>query len=448
VSVTLDFKENIYDYASGKIDSQRIPDSVIFKNPYLHYAEIADKRHEEVGRYQFSLYRLAQANLKDGEITYYNPAGDKIGISENRIELSKVERDGVVLKRTVQKSNGDKVIYIFSPKGICISIQEFDALTGKVKSISIFDYHYNIVRTYRSNYTWTVDWLRDLVESNTSDQSKVVICDGAGSARKITEVSQGVKKIYALHGDPFNKEGIVKETESWTFNNLEKYDAIVVRDYYQAQSLKKDFPKGNFIPIPYFWGLDISKKKVDAKPNTIGFFGNASSSGGLEDAILSIKKIKDIYGLSVTLEVSATHTSKQKLNKELIKYEKLANEYGIRDQVIFDKSNSASLKVMRKCKLSLFPASVTSQIYSIAKSMLVGVPVISYNCKYGPNSVIKDNTNGALVSVGDVDGMVDKIYTLLTNEKIYQRLSRNAQRDSKIYTSDEALFKRWQRVIN
>lgn len=60
---------------------------------------------------------------------------------------------------------------------------------------------------------------------------------------------------------------------------------------------------------------------------------------------------------------------------------------------------------------------------ALLEAMACGVPCVTYDCPFGPRSMITNMRNGILVKEGDKKEMVDKINYLIENEK--NRKNRN-----------------------
>ena len=62
----------------------------------------------------------------------------------------------------------------------------------------------------------------------------------------------------------------------------------------------------------------------------------------------------------------------------------------------------------------------------IVEAMACGLPVVSFDCPWGPGSIISDGDDGVLVENANVDALADKIIQVLNSEGYMQKLARNA----------------------
>lgn len=82
----------------------------------------------------------------------------------------------------------------------------------------------------------------------------------------------------------------------------------------------------------------------------------------------------------------------------------------------------------------------------LLEAMSVGLPVISFDCPTGPETLIQNDYNGYLVDCYDIESFAEKIIYLFSDDKKYNILSKNALEFSKKYSSDR-IIKEWEEII-
>lgn len=75
------------------------------------------------------------------------------------------------------------------------------------------------------------------------------------------------------------------------------------------------------------------------------------------------------------------------------------------------------------------------------------LPCISYNCPAGPKTIIKNNYNGLLISTGDIDELSQALSSLVSNESLRNKYSRNALPSIEQYSVSSVATK-WTKLIN
>ena len=72
----------------------------------------------------------------------------------------------------------------------------------------------------------------------------------------------------------------------------------------------------------------------------------------------------------------------------------------------------------------------------LIEAMSCGLPVVSFDCKFGPQSIIKNGQTGVLVSPNDIKEMATSICSMIENNESRQLMAVSARQESKNYTSE------------
>ena len=72
----------------------------------------------------------------------------------------------------------------------------------------------------------------------------------------------------------------------------------------------------------------------------------------------------------------------------------------------------------------------------LIEAMSCGLPIISFDCKYGPQSIIKNGQTGVLVSPNDIKEIATSICSMIENNESRQLMAVSARQESKNYTSE------------
>lgn len=75
----------------------------------------------------------------------------------------------------------------------------------------------------------------------------------------------------------------------------------------------------------------------------------------------------------------------------------------------------------------------------IPEAMSCGLPVVAFDCPYGPNDLITDNKDGYLIKDRDFDVFTDKICELIENSELRKTMSKTAITSSQRYTAEEVM---------
>lgn len=73
------------------------------------------------------------------------------------------------------------------------------------------------------------------------------------------------------------------------------------------------------------------------------------------------------------------------------------------------------------------------------EAMSCGLPVVAFDCPYGPGEMIKDNKNGYLIKMGDKEGFIDSVCSLITNTELRQQMGNVARQSVDRYSANNIL---------
>ncbi|MBJ9704899.1 glycosyltransferase family 4 protein [Acinetobacter calcoaceticus] len=68
-----------------------------------------------------------------------------------------------------------------------------------------------------------------------------------------------------------------------------------------------------------------------------------------------------------------------------------------------------------------------------------GLPIVSYNCPYGPSDVIKENQNGLLVEDQNIDKLAEAILKLASSPDLLERFSQESLLNAEKYQPEQIL---------
>lgn len=105
---------------------------------------------------------------------------------------------------------------------------------------------------------------------------------------------------------------------------------------------------------------------------------------------------------------------------------KLAEEVG---GIIVHKPTDKIWKCYAECSMLLSTSLFEPFGLVIIEAMSCGLPVVAFDCPYGPSAIISDGVNGYLVPQNDIDGYVDKVCMLMgavNKRKILGEAGRNS----------------------
>jgi glycosyltransferase involved in cell wall biosynthesis len=76
------------------------------------------------------------------------------------------------------------------------------------------------------------------------------------------------------------------------------------------------------------------------------------------------------------------------------------------------------------------------------EAMSCGIPVVAFDCPYGPSEIITDGKDGFLVRCWDVDAFADTVCVLIEDCDLRQHMGRNAVQSAQRFTK-ERIIPQW-----
>jgi glycosyltransferase involved in cell wall biosynthesis len=78
--------------------------------------------------------------------------------------------------------------------------------------------------------------------------------------------------------------------------------------------------------------------------------------------------------------------------------------------------------------------------------MAAGLPVVSFDCDYGPSEIIESDVNGLLVPKGDKQALAAALDRLMADAELRERLGREAARGADRF-HPASIVARWDEVV-
>ena len=82
----------------------------------------------------------------------------------------------------------------------------------------------------------------------------------------------------------------------------------------------------------------------------------------------------------------------------------------------------------------------------IPEAMSCGLPVVAYDCPYGPSTLIADGENGFLVENLHADAFASQLSLLMSDENLRQRMGQAAAKSAQAYSA-EKIMPMWQQLF-
>ena len=160
-------------------------------------------------------------------------------------------------------------------------------------------------------------------------------------------------------------------------------------------------------------------------------------------AVGRLVKAKDYPALLYALSLVVNEKQAKLLilgdGEERKELELLANRLGIAEKVDFLGFQKNPYKFISKSNIFVLSSIQEGFPTVIIEAMACGVPVISTDCKAGPNEIIENRENGLLVPVGDEKSLAEAILQLLNSKALREKFSREGRNIAEYFTIEKSV---------
>ena len=82
----------------------------------------------------------------------------------------------------------------------------------------------------------------------------------------------------------------------------------------------------------------------------------------------------------------------------------------------------------------------------LIEAMSCGLPVISFDCPFGPKNIISNEEDGFLIENGNIEAFAEKLKLLIKDSDLRQKLGKNGIEKSKQYEPFE-IVNQWDQLF-
>ncbi len=148
--------------------------------------------------------------------------------------------------------------------------------------------------------------------------------------------------------------------------------------------------------------------------------------GRLVDEVKNIKLLINSYNKSILPErnIKLLIIGNGKDKDMLVE---MVEGLNLSDMILFKPFVPDPFSIVKEAKYTLLTSKYEGFPMTILESLACGTPVVSVNCKSGPNEIIRDKFNGLLVENNNVEALVEAMDLFVLNTKLYNTCKSNAK---------------------
>ena len=80
------------------------------------------------------------------------------------------------------------------------------------------------------------------------------------------------------------------------------------------------------------------------------------------------------------------------------------------------------------------------------EAMSCGLPVVAFDCPYGPEEIVTDGEDGFLVKDRDIETFAQRVCHLIENVELRQQMGKKAIQNAQRYSADNIMPK-WRELF-
>ena len=255
---------------------------------------------------------------------------------------------------------------------------------------------------------------------------------------KLVEAHTTKKNLRSLHlmeERGFVYRIIAKYLRRKMCHNVAKLDGIIVLTQQDADSwneAKRVFVIPNAVPYyPETGGSLINKQVI-----MVGRYNDAKGY----DYLIPAWDIVHKKHLDWTLQVYGSG----ELYEQVVQW---INERHLQDTIILHEPVNNIIEKYKESSICVLSSRYEGFSLVLLEAMACGVPVVSFDCPYGPRNIIRNGEDGLLVEEKNPQALADGICRFIEDESLRQQFGAKARENIRRF-SKEAIMQQWMDTFN
>ena len=261
----------------------------------------------------------------------------------------------------------------------------------------------------------------------------IIVCPRIEFVKDICRAKGDVPLIFESHSSfwtsRFEGAGLLRRLHTWWMNlSAKRAQAVVALTEGDAAEWRK--VNQSVFVIPDVVHLNETESFSDGESKSVIFVGRLSKQKDIGSLLSAWQMVRlrhpdwqlHIYGEKGDLEES--------LWQQL-----LEDGHGVN----VHPPTLHIMDVYRQCAILLLTSCYEPFGMVLPEAMSCGLPVVAFDCPYGPADIITDGVDGYLIKDRNIKDFVDKVCLLIENPGLRWQMGRAAIRSSKRYRADQIM---------
>jgi poly(glycerol-phosphate) alpha-glucosyltransferase len=470
IILTIGFNNSLHEHASEVVNKNRAISSLAVESIYDYYLYDRSWKPAKLDINYFKNHKCIPVPQKNTDVRLYDLKGNIVGYcrrNEGDLSLSYVNYlwKGKIFKRETFDSRGfcsrTEVMHpkndeeenvtdsYHRPSGMVALFKESTVKknVATCNYIAVNDEHGSLSKVFTTDSEWVSFWIESISTRHSQvifivDRCNELFVPALNAKRKFPNK---VKLIPVLHGVHAGIDPLAGETNLWyksAIENLSYVDKMVVLTDDQKKDIEEryDLSSGKLVVIPH--SCDSNQRPLsesERRKNRVVYVARFSPEKNHITALEIFKKVITRHP-SAELVFYGFGQTEEKIREKI-------KELDLEKSVKLMPFNQDIKKIYHEATFSILTSFVEGFCQGVLESLSYGCPVVSFNIKYGPSSMIKNDINGYLVKPGDQAAFADKCSSILSDPNLAQTLSNNCSQSVAHYSHSE-ISRRWSAMFD
>ena len=298
---------------------------------------------------------------------------------------------------------------------------------------------YIIIRIYRFLIFQIRYWL-NLSRLLRKINPDVLISANASDFYILPFVHRRSKKIYEFHwivSQLSEDKNRLKKVVSWVMDIVgNRYDSLVLLTQQDKDHISNKWNNVKVIANPCSFICDTPARLLDNHAIAVGNLFHVKGFSRLLDVWSIVHQRYPDW----TLSIYGDGYLREELQSKI-------NDLSLTNVVKLEGKVADIKNAYLQSSLSLISSYEESFSLTLLEAHTCGLPVIAFDCPWGPSELITQGVDGFLIPDGDIKAFADKVCLLIENEKLRKEMGYNALNNSKSYAEDKVMAQ-WVRLLD
>ncbi len=249
---------------------------------------------------------------------------------------------------------------------------------------------------------------------------------------------KGVKKIAQLHHDHAFQKKLIKDFQKH-YHHIDVFVVLTQLLKDEIEMMMKNNTHTKCVVIPNFLS-DIPKFPETQRENQVIAVGRLHPVKGFLKLLEIWKNVDKRNG--EILKIIGDGEQKEELERNI-------RELGLADsvQLCGALDHQTVLAEMRKSKVYVMTSETEAFPFVLIEAMSMGLPVVSYDVRVGPQAIITHGEDGYLIQNDCKDAFIEALEELLQDEGKRESMSKRAECKANEFT-EAIVMQKWLEILS